>query len=197
MTKDIIFDLDGTLLDSLPGIEWSVAQAFHACGMEAPRQSLRAYLGPPIRQILRTAGAVSSAETLDLLERAFRASYDEQGWRMTNCFAGPADLLRLRQRGFRLWVATNKPSQATLKILRSLAIDNLFEEVACRDSRTPPFASKAEMLIDLVNRRGLASQDCLMVGDSGEDSAAAQAAGIACKLVVRVLDPSALERIVN
>jgi phosphoglycolate phosphatase len=193
---NLIFDLDGTLLDSLPGIEWSVAQAFAACGMEAPRQSLRPYLGPPIRAILGTLGGVQAAEKLDGLERAFRVSYDGEGWRMTTCCEGaPAVLGRLREGGHRLYVATNKPALATSKILRELGMESVFEEIACRDSRTPPYGSKSELLADLVARRALARADCLMIGDTGEDSAAASAAGIACKLVARVLDPSTLERI--
>src|SRR6185437_10236970 len=117
-------------------------------------------------------------------ERAFRTSYDSEGWRKTSCYPGVAALLHaLHEDGFRLWVATNKPQLAAARILRRFEIDWYFEEVACRDSRTPAYESKAHLLAGLVERNGLSPASCLMVGDTHEDAAAACAAGMACAIV--------------
>jgi phosphoglycolate phosphatase len=124
---------------------------------------------------------------LDALERAFRDSYDTEGWRQTVCFAGARETLeQLSAAGAALWVATNKNRLATGKILSQLGIRLLFREVACRDSRVPAFRSKAEMLIDLMERHGLNPSECLMVGDTREDAAAAGAAGIPCAILRHV-----------
>ena len=183
MIREAIFDLDGTLLDSLPGIDWAAAQALSACDLPPLRDTLRPFLGPPIRVILQKAAQIPSGEVLDLVERAFRASYDSEGWRKTVCFKGAVEALEcLHARGVRLWVATNKNRLATGKILRECGIDGLFQEVVCRDSRTPPFSSKAEMLSDLLDRRQLQREECVMIGDTSEDYLAARSAGIPAAL---------------
>lgn len=181
--RHALFDLDGTLVDSLPGIAWSVNQALRANRVAPLSRDLRPLIGPPIRDIL---AAVSGADPalLDRLEAAFRASYDSAGWRRTVCHEGVPDMLwRLLTSGVELWLVTNKPAVVTGQILRELKIAAFFKEIACRDSRTPPFASKAETLRDLLQRRGLAPAQCLLIGDTAEDWHAAEAAGIACAIV--------------
>src|ERR1700733_5364416 len=91
----ILFDLDGTLVDSLPGIEFSVREAFSSCKLPLPKESLREMIGPPIRTILSQAGNVVGESGLDILERAFRASYDSDGWRKTVCFPDADRVVRL------------------------------------------------------------------------------------------------------
>jgi phosphoglycolate phosphatase len=182
--RSVIFDLDGTLVDSLPGIAWSVEAALEECGVPWRRRDLKPLVGPPIRQILAEVSGVSQASALDRLERAFRSSYDSGGWRRTVCQKGANAILRqLQSRGISLWLATNKPAHATGRILRELALTGFFQEIVCRDSHTPSFESKAEMLVDLLGRRGLRHAECLMAGDTMEDARAAAAAGIACALV--------------
>jgi phosphoglycolate phosphatase len=182
--RHAIFDLDGTLVDSLPGIEWSIQAALARCGLPPLSRDLRPLIGPPIRRILAAVSGVREPERLDRLEYAFRSSYDSGGWRRTRLQAGAAELLeQLRDGGIGLWVVTNKPARATRRILEGLQLAGLFEEIRCRDSRTPAFGSKAEVLVDLLRRRALTPSACLMIGDTAEDSEAAMAAGIDCAIV--------------
>jgi phosphoglycolate phosphatase len=182
--RHAIFDLDGTLVDSLPGIVWSIGEALAACGLPPAAVELRPLIGPPIRSILSAVSGLSEGHALDRLESAFRASYDAKGWRKAVCYEGVQDLLvDLFTSDTGLWMLTNKPASATGKILRHLKLDAFFEEVVCRDSRWPAYESKTEALIDLTVRRGLPRAECVLIGDTPEDRLAAAAAGMKCLIV--------------
>jgi len=184
VVRNAIFDLDGTLIDSLPGIAWSIGEALTACGLKPHITEFRPQIGPPIRSILAQVSGFSDANSLDELEAAFRRSYDGGGWHGTVCYAGVRELLKdLVEREVRLWVVTNKPALPTRNILRHLMLGMFFEEVVCRDSRTPAWSSKADALIDLLDRRGLSRETCLLIGDTPEDRRAAVAAGLDCIIV--------------
>lgn len=175
----ILFDFDGTLSDSLPGIEYSVCAAFEACSLPLLHADLRPFIGPPIRAILAQAGDVSDPAALDRLERAFRQSYDSEGWRMSASFPGAAETLReLNRRGCRLFLVTNKPRHITLAILDHERFTSLFEDIVTRDSRSPAYEDKEEMIRAVLLSHKWCSDSCLMVGDTMEDAIAAASAGI-------------------
>jgi len=174
----ILFDLDGTLLDSIPGIEYSVRAAFDVAGLDFRGISLREWIGPPIRTILANLLAnrakTEDVALLDTLEQAFRASYDTEGWRKTPCFPGVAEVLAsMKAGGHRLFVVSNKPRQVSEKILTMQGIAGHFEEIYTRDSADPPYSSKVGMLQAILRDYGLKPQDCAMVGDTMEDASAA------------------------
>jgi phosphoglycolate phosphatase len=174
LPQSVLFDLDGTLLDSLPGIAYSVKAAFRAAGLPERSSDLRQYIGPPIRDILSRVAATSDPMLLDKLERHFRASYDTDGWRQTVCFPGTTELLdAMEASGHRLFVISNKPGHIAARILEALGIASHFEQIYTRDSVEPPYASKADMLWALLTDHQLAAADCVMVGDTMEDAGAA------------------------
>jgi phosphoglycolate phosphatase len=175
----VFFDLDGTLLDSLPGIGFSVEQAFTNCGLKPQYTDLRSRIGPPIRVIFSQLAPYLAEADLDRLERAFRTSYDTEGWRMTPHFPGATTLLHdLQSIGTRLFVVSNKPIHIATLILRSESTFDLFEEVVTRDSRNPPYTGKLDMLQYLTATHGFDLDRCLMVGDTMEDASAAAAATV-------------------
>ena len=174
----VLFDLDGTLLDSLPGIAFSVQEACRTVGLPEPKVNLRSLLGPPIRTILSRAVATDDPALLDQLEQAFRTSYDTEGWCKTSCFDGAQAMLGIMKAGgHRLFVVSNKPRHISLKILEREGLLPLFERIYTRDSRSPA-RTKEEMLHEFLSEYGVSSPDCLMVGDTMEDATAAAAAGI-------------------
>ena len=177
LPNNLIFDLDGTLLDSLPGIAFSVHQACRMVGLPEPEIDLRHLLGPPIREILAKAVKIRDQADLDALEAAFRASYDGEGWQRTVCFPHAATVLELmRSQGHRLFVVSNKPRNISLRILRAEGLLGLFEEIVTADSRKPVFSDKKEMLRTLIQQYALNGCECLFVGDTIEDAEAAAAA---------------------
>lgn len=179
LPRYILFDLDGTLVDSLPGIEFSVREAFDTCQLPLPTESLREMIGPPIRAILSRAGNVVEESSLDALERAFRASYDDEGWRRTVCFPEVERVLRVMyERRHRLFLVSNKPRHISLEILKRERISGYFETIVTRDSRSPHYRGKEEMIGFLLAERLIPGEECLMVGDTTEDANAAASAGI-------------------
>ena len=89
----------------------------------------------------------------------------------------------LHEAGVRLFVVTNKPARPTEAILRDLGLVACFEALVSRDSRQPPFSSKAEMLRSVIAERRLELETCLYVGDTPEDHEAGMAAGVSVALV--------------
>lgn len=180
----LLFDLDGTLLDSLPGIEYSARAAFAQCGLAVGEVDLRSLIGPPIRTILATMAQADGRvelgdDQLDRLVQAFRTIYDSEGWKMTPHYPGALQALRtLRADGRRLFVVSNKPRHISLRILEAEGTMGLFDEIVTRDSREPAYKDKQEMMHSLMQRRGLLPQDCLMVGDTMEDAEAALQTGM-------------------
>jgi phosphoglycolate phosphatase len=166
--------MDGTLIDSLPGIAYSVQAALDAAGLPERPFNLRQLIGPPIRTILSRAAETDDQALLDTLERHFRASYDSEGWRQSVCFPDALEVLQaMKESGHRLFIVTNKPRHSSTMAIKAEGIAPLFERMYTRDSIEPPYASKADMLHALLTDQHLSPQDCVMVGDTMEDASAA------------------------
>lgn len=180
MPANFFFDLDGTLLDSMPGIDYSVRAAFAACGLEMRRTDLRGLIGPPIRTILAQMSAVAlSPQQLDRLVQGFRESYDSEGWKLTPHFPGAVDALQhLKAKGTNLFVVSNKPWHISERILEEEGTLSLFAEIVTRDKREPGFENKYQMLFYLLQKWQLHPTKCLMVGDTMEDAESARDAGM-------------------
>ena len=179
LPRCLLFDMDGTLLDSLPGIEYSVKAAFDAAGLPGRTFGLRELIGPPIRVILSHAAETDDPALLDTLERHFRASYDNEGWRQSAFFPGVLEVLQtMKKSGNRLFVVTNKPRHISTMALEAEGAAFLFERIYTRDSKVPPYISKADMLHALLTDQHLSPRDCVMVGDTMDDAGAAAMHGI-------------------
>jgi phosphoglycolate phosphatase len=84
----------------------------------------------------------------------------------------------MHEQGHRLFVVSNKPRHISLQILEKEGMVTYFEAVITRDSRTPNYSGKKEMIETLLAERGIPAEACLMVGDTREDANAAASAGI-------------------
>jgi phosphoglycolate phosphatase len=175
----LIFDLDGTLVDSQPGILYSLKTAVRQTFPEIDPEMFDFKIGPPVREMLRIGLKTVSEAELDRLETAFRVSYDGGGWQLTTVYPSVVEtLVELTRCGVSCYVVTNKPSLATARILTLLGLTPYFDTVLCPDSRQPRFSSKAEMLEELLEERIIPANQAIYVGDSVDDFCAAEQCGI-------------------
>jgi phosphoglycolate phosphatase len=177
--ETVIFDLDGTLVDSMPGIEYAAENAWAAVWPGPACPSLRPLIGPPIREMFRRALPDAEAAILDALELAFRASYDTDGWRKTAVYPGVIETLaRLTEWGVRCFGVTNKPSLPTQRILDHCGLRCYFGVFLSPDARVPRFASKAEAVAALLAEYALDRERTVLMGDTADDARAAAACGL-------------------
>jgi len=174
-----IFDLDGTLVDSLPGILSSLSASFERVGCR-PVQSLTPDLvGPPLRDTLSLLSGNSEPELLDKLALEFKTHYDAEGFRLTKSFAGVDQMLQsLISAGIQLHIATNKRMLPTSHIVNLMGWEDVFEVVISPDSVNPALPSKAAILTNVCLKADITRRYCLYVGDRLDDYTSAIKAGI-------------------
>ena len=182
MFANLIFDFDGTLIDSLPGIETSLRAALARCQPSrtlAPG-ALRPRVGPPLGRIIASLWPDLAAGEITELVAAYRAHYLAESCAATPAFPGvAATLAGFRASGKRLFLLTNKPGAQTGLILDRLGWQGWFEEVSCPDDPAHPFTSKEAGAAALRERHALDPAATLLVGDAADDAKAAAAAGFA------------------
>lgn len=141
-----------------------------------PAADLRTVIGPPIRVIATRIDSTLIETELMQIEKTYRAAYDSNGWQDTVLFDGVVPALQqLRDAGAQLFVVTNKPRIPTARILSHFGMTHFFQEIVTRDSRTPDYSGKSEMLSELLLRHRLSVESTIMIGDTAEDKDAATA----------------------
>jgi phosphoglycolate phosphatase len=177
----VIFDLDGTLTDSAPGIVASFRHALAAVDAEVPDGDLADRLvGPPMHHTLATLGLGDRA---DEAVAAYRADYTRRGWSMNRLYDGVTDLLGdLRAAGVRLAIATSKAEPTARRILEHFGIAGEFDVIAGA-SPDGTRAAKADVLAHALEQLGPLPDRVVMVGDRAHDVDGAAAHGIATVVV--------------
>ncbi|MDA8130602.1 MAG: HAD family hydrolase [Elusimicrobia bacterium] len=179
---NIIFDLDGTLVDSSGDIGDCLALAFSGTtGVGAFSRLEKAWLGLPLKEIVSAASPGLPAERARAVCLRFREIYDASEYPRTGLMPGSAAALAaLAGGGKALFVATNKPLKPTLRIAGQLKISPFFREIACPDMLAGRQMTKSGMLAFLIDKWGLEPSATLMVGDTEPDVAAARANALGC-----------------
>ncbi len=171
----IIFDLDGTLIDSAASIISSVEAAFKDTGIEQRIPITAKLIGPPLEEIMRTLVTDSDIKAIPRLLEAFKCHYDEIGFKETIVYEGIIEtLLEFKQNGINLYIATNKRKLAANKILHHLGWTNLFMNLFTLDSFAPPLPNKNSMLKIISSTLPGKIENRIYIGDRQEDADAAK-----------------------
>lgn len=170
----VIFDLDGTLTDSAPGILASARYALQKMNREIPPEAtLRRFLGPPLAEsFMRWCGMNhdEAARATDL----YRERYIPVGWRENRVFPGIRALLKeLKARNTYLAVATGKPEHTSRDILRYFGLLSYFDAVA-GPGPEDLHADKGELIRRVLPKNARA----VMIGDAAGDMRGARDVGI-------------------
>ncbi len=171
--KTILFDLDGTLVDSGEGIIRCAQLALRHFGLPLPSPSeMRTFVGPPLRDSFSRFGV--APENLEEAMAIYRSRYNSSGKFECFLYPGMMSLLKkLHNNGCRLLVATSKPEITSVEILTHLGAAPYFECIAgatMDNSRT----TKAQVIAHLSEQVGGLS-DAVMVGDTIFDVSGAAA----------------------
>lgn len=175
----IIFDLDGTLIDSSAGILAGFRGAFDAVGMEVKHPITEHIIGPPLMETLALLAGTDDVTVLHPLADAFMVYYDTEGYRSTTLFPGVESLLaRLAALQIPLFIATNKRAIPTRRIVDHLGLAQYFAAVYALDSFSPKLANKSQLLARIALAHHLPAAATLYVGDRREDEKAASNNGM-------------------
>jgi phosphoglycolate phosphatase len=177
--RDLLFDLDGTLCDSFPGIAACIGHALAQLARATPPDAaLRACVGPPLRSsFARLLGTTDAA----LLERAvalYRERYAAHGWRENSVYPGIGEALAtLHARGTRLFLCTVKPEVYARRILAHFGLAARFRRVYGPDL-AGHLDDKTQLIATLIERERVDPAAAVMIGDRAGDVAAAKAHGM-------------------
>jgi phosphoglycolate phosphatase len=174
----VLFDLDGTLIDSQVGIFASLNHAFAQIGAALPSpEVLRSWIGPPFHQTFPSALGDDSA----LVESAiahYREHYVESGWAGHTVYDGIGDTIEtLHACGAQLAVVTTKVLPQARKIVEHLPFGRHFARLYGPDGKTA-HSAKAEMIAQALNDFAIAPEHAAMVGDRYFDIDGARANGV-------------------
>ena len=173
--KSIIFDLDGTLIDSAPSILIGFDYVLKANNIEPLIQLTPSIIGPPLIQTLKMLSGVNDEKKLLKMAEQFKEYYDLEACLLGQPYHDVNDgLKKLVQANFELHIATNKRYVPTRNILKHLAWDNFFASIYTLDKNEIPFKSKSEMINRQVKDFSLSVDRAIYIGDRGEDMEAAQ-----------------------
>jgi len=181
MKKNIVFDLDGTLLDTLEDIAISANEALKTLGFEArPIEHYRYYVGEGVFKLFENIFAknVQSHETICRAVELFETHYAKQFDCHTQPYEGIGKLLSfLQARGFKMAILSNKPDAFTkkcaFKYFRTWTFDAVFGVREGVPRKPDPTAA-----LEICERWGISPEECFYLGDTMIDMQTANRAGM-------------------
>lgn len=180
----ILFDLDGTLTDSKPGITECIAYALEKENVPYTNQILDKMVGPPFRVSMHDFLGLEMPE-IEKLIGIYRGVYEEYGYKNCKVFEGVEQMLSaLKNAGKILGVATSKPIKFTQMIMRDFDLGKYFDYVAGASSDASKEA-KSDVIQGALENLGVKDKSkVLMVGDRLYDIEGAHMQGLDCAAVL-------------
>jgi phosphoglycolate phosphatase len=175
-SRSVLLDLDGTLIDSRPGIAASTLAALRALG-HSPDEAfdITPFIGPPLEDVLRALLQTYDDDRLDEAVSAYRQHYGDSGYLGSELYPGIGEALEaMRQAGLRIYMATSKREVFARRIAEHLNLAKYFDGIY---GSVPggTLDHKPELLAQILSEQNLVASDTLMVGDRRHDIVGAHA----------------------
>ena len=171
----LIFDLDGTLVDSAPGVLATLAYVTKEHRVHAKKEISSNLIGHPLKTILEELCGSSDPGVIEPLECTFKEHYDTTGVLQTSAYEQIDQMLcTLQQMGHSLYIATNKRKKPTIMLMNHFKLDRYFKGVFSLDTFSPPMPDKAALLQRILSCEALLIEETIYVGDRPEDGQAAR-----------------------
>lgn len=179
----ILFDLDGTLTHSHPGIHGCIRYALKEMGREEPKmEQLRRCIGPSLMYSFQNYFGMNE-EDAKIATAKYRERYSVIGWQENSAIEGALETLKaLKEAGYKQAMATSKPLVYAEKIAAMFGFSPYLDaEVGCGIDGSLP--TKADVIAEAVKQLGASVEECLMVGDRWHDAEGAKINGMDCALL--------------
>lgn len=184
--RAVLWDFDGTIMDSQAGILKSMRHCLDALGCEAPPdKEFGTWVGPPFPKSLESWTSLDVAR-IEEAGRIYKAHYEAFGAGDAHHFPGTTELVRaLHQQGVSLGLATSKPCGTAFRQLTGIDLLDLFAARGCA-AEDESSGSKIEVMTDAIE--GLAHvsvgpSEMVMIGDRIHDFEASRELGVTCVAV--------------
>lgn len=180
--KKVLFDLDGTLINSQEGITKGVQYALReSMGIDEPDlESLRCFIGPPLALMFDRKYHVP-VEKIEPTVSKYREYYDTVGMNECELYPGVKETLRyLHEKGYVIGLASSKPEQSCIRILKNKGVADYFDDIVGA-SMGPERREKILVLEEAFRRMGVTDRsEVVLIGDTKYDAIGAIKAGIDC-----------------
>jgi len=167
--KYVVFDLDGTILDSHEGICACFQKALEFCGIEESVENIRKLLGPPLSKTIITKYGVSKEQGAEAMKIHMKR-LKEKGIYESKVYEGIPNLLKtLTENGIKIAIATNKPEEPSILQLKHFDLAKYFEIIIGNDY-TQTRGTKGDFIRMTLEHMGVKDKkEAVMVGDRYND----------------------------
>lgn len=178
----ILFDFDGTLMDTSKGVFNSFDKVVAHYGLKVDRAVYSTMIGPPLKESFSKTLKLPETEIQNAMQ-VYRNYYAEKGMFEAELYSGVVELIKnLRAAGKKIFVATSKPEVYASQILERKGILELFDFVGGSDLEEKSRVEKCDVVKYVLKSNGISDEKekCILIGDRHYDVDGAHSAGIKC-----------------
>lgn len=175
--KLVLFDLDGTLMDTSKGVLEAVKYTIKTMNLSAlPDDLIKSFIGPPIEVSFEKYYHLPS-EKVEEAAKTFREIYKKKFLFNAEIYPGMVEVLvKIRNLGYKVGVATNKRESYTLKLLEHFDLKKRFDIIYGSDEKGR--LGKKEIISKCMEEAGVNAAETVMLGDTDSDAGAAETLGV-------------------